>query len=128
MNIALWTVAGLLAAAYFFGGGGKVVIPKEKIFAASASAHWVEDFRPGTVKAIGVLEVLGALGLVLPPLLGVMPVLAPTAAVGLALIMVGAAITRIRRREFKFMAVDLVYLSLNCFVAWGRFVAEPFAG
>ncbi|CAL9351913.1 hypothetical protein SUDANB121_00496 [Nocardiopsis dassonvillei] len=128
MNTALWIVAGLLATAYFFGGGGKVVMNKEKIFAAGASAHWVEDFRPGTVKAIGVLEVLGAVGLVLPPLLGIAPVLAPLAAVGLALIMVGAAITRLRRREFRLMALDLVYLALNCFVAWGRFVAEPFPG
>ncbi|MEU0493147.1 DoxX family protein [Nocardiopsis changdeensis] len=128
MDIALWIVAGLLAAAYFFGGGGKILIPKEKILATGAAAQWVEDVRPGTVKAIGALEVLGALGLILPPLLGIAPVLAPLAAIGLALIMVGAAITRIRRREFKLMAVDLVYLALNCFVAWGRLVAEPFTG
>lgn len=128
MDTALWIVAGLLAAVYLFAGGGKIVVPKERIFAAGAAAHWVEDFRPGTLKAIGVLEVLGAAGLVLPPLLGVAPVLAPLAAVGLALVMVGAAVTRVRRREFAPLVVDLVYLALNCFVAWGRLVAEPFTG
>lgn len=128
MNLALWIVAGLLAAAYLFGGGGKLVLSKEKIKSTSASAKWVDDFGAGTIKAIGVFEVLGAAGLILPAVLGIAPVLVPLAAVGLAVIMVGAVITRIRRREFKFMAADLVYLALLSFVVWGRFFAEPFTG
>ncbi|MQA60655.1 MAG: DoxX family protein [Actinophytocola sp.] len=127
MNLALWIVAGLLAAAYLFGGG-KLVLSKEKIKSTSASAKWVDDFGAGTIKAIGVFEVLGAAGLILPAVLGIAPVLVPLAAVGLAVIMVGAVITRIRRREFKFMAADLVYLALLSFVVWGRFFAEPFTG
>ncbi|RKS06404.1 DoxX-like protein [Nocardiopsis sp. Huas11] len=128
MNLALWIVAGLLAAAYFFGGAGKLIMPKEKIAAFGPSARWVEDWSAGGVKAIGALEVLGGLGLVLPAVFGIAPVLVPLAALGLALVMVGAAITRIRRREFPLMAVDLVYLALNLFVVWGRLVAEPFTG
>ncbi|MEV0291375.1 MULTISPECIES: DoxX family protein [unclassified Kribbella] len=126
MDVALWIVAGLLAVAYLFGGGGKVVMPKEKIFAFGPSAHWVEDFSAGGVKTIGALEILAAVGLILPAVLDIAPVLVPVAAVGLVVLMTGAAITRFRRREFKYVAADLVYLALAAFVAWGRFGPESF--
>ncbi|WP_327120523.1 DoxX family protein [Nocardia sp. NBC_01730] len=128
MNIALWIVAGLLATAYLFGGGGKVVLPKEKIASVGASAGWLHDFSAGSVKAIGALEVLGAMGLILPAAFDIAPVLVPFAALGLVLIMVGAAITRIRRHEVGLMMVDLVYLVLAGFVAWGRFGPYSFNG
>src|SRR5918998_3586741 len=120
MNLSLWIIAGLLAVPYLAGGGGKLIMPKKKIAAITPSARWVEDFNPGSVKAIGALEVLGAVGLILPAATGIAPVLVPLAAAGLVLIMVGAVITRIRRHEFKFMVADLVYLALAGFVAWGR--------
>lgn len=126
MNLALWIVAGLLTAAYVFSGAGKLILPKAKIATMSSSAGWVEDFSPATLKAIGLLELLGAASLILPAALDIQPGLVPWAALGLALIMTGAVITRIRRREFKFMAADLVYLILAAFVAWGRFVPESF--
>jgi uncharacterized membrane protein YphA (DoxX/SURF4 family) len=128
MNLALWISAGLLAVAYLASGGGKLLLPKEKIAAFGASARWVEDFSPGSVKAIGALEILGALGLILPAALDIAPGLVPLAAVGLVLIMAGAVITRIRRRELKFMLADLAYLVLAGFVAWGRFGPESFTG
>jgi len=128
MNVALWTVATLLAVAYLASGGGKLVLPKEKIAAFGASARWVEDFSPGSVKAIGALEVLGAAGLILPATLDIAPFLVPVAALGLVLIMTGAVITRIRRHEITFMLADLVYLLLAGFVAWGRFGPESFTG
>ena len=128
MNVALWIVAGLLAAAYLFSGGGKLILAKERIGTMSTSAGWVEDFSAGSVRAIGILEVLGAVGLILPAVLDIAPVLVPLAAVGLVLIMIGAVITRIRRREFTFMVADLAYLALAAFVAWGRFGPESFAG
>ena len=129
MNIALWIVAGLLAIVYLLSGGGKLIMPKEKIAALTPSARWVEDFSAGSVKAIGALEVLGAVGLILPALLDIAPVLVPLAALGLALIMTGAVITRIRRHEPKPMVADLIYLALALFVAWGRFFGpESFIG
>jgi uncharacterized membrane protein len=128
MNLALWIIAGLLAVAYLVGGGGKLVMPKEKIAAVGPSARWVEDFSAGTVKVIGALEVLAAVGLILPALLDIAPVLVPLAAVGLVMIMVGAVITRLRRHEAKFMVADLAYLALAGFVAWGRFGPESFVG
>ena len=128
MNLALWIVAGLLAAAYLFSGGGKLVLSKDRIRSMSSSARWVDDFSAGAVKAIGALEVLGAVGLVLPAVLDIAPVLVPLAASGLALVMVGAVITRIRRHELKPMVADVAYLVLVGFVAWGRFGPEPFTG
>lgn len=123
MNLALWIVAGLLAVSYLLSGGGKLIMPKEKY---AAKAAWAEDFSAGSVKAIGALEVLAAVGLILPAALDIAPVLMPLAALGLVMIMVGAVITRIRRHEFKFMVADLVYLALAAFVAWGRFGPESF--
>lgn len=126
MNVALWIVAGLLAVAYLAGGAGKVIVPKQKIAAFGPSAHWVGDFSAAAVKTIGALEILGAIGLILPALLDIAPILVPIAAVGLVMIMVGAAITRIRRHEYKYLAADLTYLVLAGFVAWGRFGPESF--
>lgn len=128
MNLALWIVAGLLAAAYLLGGGAKLVLSKDRLALTAASARWVEDFSAGSVKMIGALEVLAAVGLILPAALDITPVLVPLAALGLTVIMVGAAITRLRRNEVKFMVVDLAYLALTGFVAWGRFGPESFTG
>lgn len=128
MNLALWIVAGLLAVAYLIGGGGKLIMSKERIAATSSSARWVDDFSAGGVKAIGALEVLAAVGLILPAVLDIAPVLVPLAALGLVMIMIGAVITRLRRHETKAMMADLVYLVLAAFVAWGRFGPEPFIG
>ncbi len=120
MDRTLWIVAGLLAAVYLFSGAGKLIVPKEKLATVPAGG-WVNDFGAGTVRAIGILEILGAVGLVLPAALGIAPVLVPLAAVGLAVLMGGAVITRLRRHEPKPMVADLVYLALAAFVAWGRF-------
>ncbi|MEU6506681.1 MULTISPECIES: DoxX family protein [unclassified Streptomyces] len=120
MNVALWIVAGLLAAAYIFGGSYKLATPKEKIAAAGAAGEWVNDFSSGGVKAIGALEILGGAGLILPAVFGIAPVLVPLAAAGLVLLMIGAALTRIRRHELHLVLVDLLYIALAAFVAWGR--------
>ncbi len=78
------------------------------------------------MKAIGAVEVLAAAGLVLPAVLGIAPVLVPLAAVGLVLLMAGAAVVRLRRREYGLVAVDALYILLAAFVAWGRFGPAPF--
>ena len=128
MNLTLWIVAGLLAVVYLVSGAGKLIVPKEKL-ATAPGGGWVEDFSAGSVKAIGALEVLAAVGLVLPAATDIAPVLVPLAALGLVLIMVGAVITRLRRHEPKAMVADLAYLALAGFVAWGRFFGpESFTG
>lgn len=126
MNVVLWIVAGLLALAFLAAGGMKVAQPKEKL--AASGMGWVDDFSPNAIKAIGTLEVLAAVGLVLPPLLDVAPVLAPLAALGLVLTMVGAAITHGRRGETQMIVVNLVLGALAAVVAWGRFGPYSFTG
>ncbi|MET9423989.1 DoxX family protein [Streptomyces sp. NPDC006540] len=84
--------------------------------------------KPDAGSEIGALEVLGAVGLILPAVLDIAPVLVPLAAVGLALITVGAVVTRLRRHETKLLVADLVHLALAVFVAWGRLGPESLVG
>jgi hypothetical protein len=72
-----------------------------------------------------VLEILGAIGLILPGLLGILPWLTPLAAVGLALVQVGAGITHIRRGENSYLVMNFILFALAVFVAYGRFFVEP---
>lgn len=125
MNTALWIIAGLLAVVFLIGGAVKLIMPKEKI-AASSFGGWAEDFSAGTVKTIGVLEVLAAAGLILPAVTGIAPVLVPLAAVGLVAVMVGAMITHLRRHEATQALANLAYLALAVVVAWGRFGPHSF--
>ncbi|WP_430780300.1 DoxX family protein [Actinoplanes sp. G11-F43] len=119
MNVVLWVVASLLAAAFLAAGAMKALQPKEKL--AASGLAWAEDFSAGQVKAIGAVEVLGAVGLVLPALIGIAPVLVPVAATGLAVAMAGAVVVHIRRGEIPGAAPAVVLLLLAAFVAWGRF-------
>jgi hypothetical protein len=126
LNLALWIAAGLLAVVLLVSSA-KLVVPKEKMAAMHAATRWVDDFSPGALKAIGALELLAAAGLILPAALDIAPVLVPLAATGAVLLLVGAVITRLRRHEVYFV-VDLAYLALAAFVAWGRFGPESFTG
>lgn len=124
MNTTLWIVAGLLAAAFLAGGALKVAWPKEKL--AGAGFGFAEDFSAGAVKAIGTLEILAAVGLILPAALGIAPVLVPLAAAGLVLLMIGAMIIHLRRGETQPIAVNLAILALALLVAWQRFGPQSF--
>lgn len=123
MNIALWIVAGIFGLAYVIGGIIKLTMPYEKY---AAKLHWPEDFTPGNVRFMGVVEFLGGVGLVLPALVDVAPILVPIAASGMALYMAGAITERLRRGEHKELVGDLLFLGAMLFVAWGRFGIEPF--
>src|SRR5258706_14840304 len=124
VNVAVWIVQILLALAFGAAGIIKMTQPREKL---QTNMKWVEDFAPNTVKGIGTLEVLAAIGLILPWLSGILPVLTPLAAVGLILTMIGAIIVHIRRGETSSrLGVNVVLLLLAAFVAYGRFVAVPY--
>ncbi len=125
MNIALWIVAGLMAAGFLFAGGNKLLTTREKL-ANSPGAGWANDFSPGFVETLGALEVLGAIGLILPGAIGILPFLTPLAAVGLGIIMIGAAITELRRREPKHAVINVVYLAAAIFVTIGRLDGIPY--
>ncbi|NIK56376.1 DoxX family protein [Kribbella shirazensis] len=127
MNLALWICAGLLAAVLLIGGVGKLIVPQQKM-ATMHNAGWTADVSAGFLKSLGAIEVLGAMGLVLPAVTDIAPVLVPVAAIGVVLLMVGAMLTHLRRHEAKAVVGTLVYLALAAFVAWGRFGPESFIG
>ncbi|HVA24742.1 MAG TPA: DoxX family protein [Chloroflexota bacterium] len=122
MNLALWIVSGLLAAVFLVASSTKLFIPKEKL-AKAPGGGWVADFGAGFVKFLGAIELLGAIGLILPALLGIAVVLTPLAAVGLAVIMAGAAVVAFRRHAMNHALGNLAYLALAAFVAFGRFAS-----
>ncbi|MFZ1396497.1 MAG: DoxX family protein [Candidatus Promineifilaceae bacterium] len=117
MNIALWIVQGLLAVAFLMAGGMKLTQPKEKL---ATNMAWVEDFSQNAIRIIGLLEVLGAIGLILPWALTILPELTGVAAIGLVLTMIGAAITHVRRSEMQMVVPNIVLGALAAFVAVGR--------
>jgi uncharacterized membrane protein YphA (DoxX/SURF4 family) len=119
VNVVLWVLQGLLAAGFLGSGGLKLAQPYEKL---SKTLGWVSHFRPPVVRLIGVAEVLGGLGLILPAATHIAPILTPIAAVGLAVTMIGAVITHVRLRDpISQMAPSAVLLVLSAVVAWGRF-------
>lgn len=118
MNTALWIVQGLLAAAFLMAGIMKIAKSKPEL---AEKMGWVDDFSEGVIKTIGGLEVLGAIGLILPGLTGIAPVIIPLAAVGLGLTQVGAIVVHGRRGEMQNVVVSAVLLAMTVFVAWGRF-------
>ena len=121
MNIALWIVQGLLAAAYLAAGGLKVVRPREQLV-ASGNFNWMETTSDAGVKAVGAVEVLGALGLILPWLTGIAPILTPIAAVGLVIVQIGAIRVHLVRAERQPLPANALLLLLAAFVAIGRFI------
>lgn len=124
MNIALWAAAGLLALVFLAAGALKLSQPKEKL--AASGMGWAADFSAGMVRFVGAVEILGAVGLILPPLVNIAAVLAPLAATGLGITMIGAIIVHLQRKEYNGLVAPLVLLAVAAFVAVGRFVLVPF--
>jgi hypothetical protein len=115
MTIAYWITAGLLAFLYLAAGGMKLGRPAAAL--ASAGMGWAVDFPTVTVKLVGVVEVLGAIGVVLPMALNYAPVLSPVAALGLVAVQVGAVITHLARHETKAIGMNIGLLLLALAVA-----------
>lgn len=119
MNITLWIISSVLAIAFLVAGAMKLAQPREKL--AAAGMGWTEEVPSGSIKAIGLVEVLGALGLILPALTGIATVLVPVAATGLVIVMVGAIITHLRRGEKQMAVINVVLAALALIVAVGRY-------
>jgi uncharacterized membrane protein YphA (DoxX/SURF4 family) len=113
MNIALWIIQALLAALFLFAGGTKLVLPIEEMTKQMPMPGWFLRF-------IGVAEVLGALGLVLPWLLQIRPGLTPLAAAGLMIIMIGATVITILTGDIAMALFPLVVGILCAFIAYSR--------
>jgi uncharacterized membrane protein YphA (DoxX/SURF4 family) len=120
VNLVLWIVT--VALALFFLGAGTMKLTKSKeSLLENPRMAWTEDFDPKLLRTIGGLEVLGAIGLILPAVTGIATFLVPLAATGLAITMIGAAITHARRHETRQVISNVVLLALLLLVAWGRF-------
>jgi uncharacterized membrane protein YphA (DoxX/SURF4 family) len=115
METALWIVQVLLAAIFLMTGTTKLTQPRQKM--AAGPMRWAADVTDAQFRTIGLLEVLGALGLILPAALGVAALLTSLAAVGLALTMIGAIHVHARYGESNRLAVPIVLLALALFVA-----------
>jgi len=124
MNLALWIIAIVLAVGFAASGLMKIVRSKEQLVASGFG--WAQDVSPTAIRLIGVAEILGAIGLIVPAATHIEPILVPLAAVGLALVMVGAAAVHARRKEAPMVAINAVLLGLAIVVAWGRFGPYPF--
>jgi DoxX-like protein len=119
MNVALWIVQGLLAALFLFAGGAKLVLPLDQMAGPVALPGWFLRF-------LGVAEVLGAFGLVLPGLLRIRPGLTPLAAAGLVIIMIGATVVTLVGGMVAVALMDLVVALLAAFVVYGRWRLAPY--
>lgn len=118
MNFVIW----ILAIVFLLSGFMKLITPKEKLVDRMS---WVDDFSENQIRLIGVLEILGALGLVLPGLLGILPWLTPLAAIGLALTMVGTIITHMRRKEYRNIFMNVILLLVAVLIAFTFMLGIP---
>ncbi|MBP6732690.1 MAG: DoxX family protein [Chitinophagales bacterium] len=116
MNIALWIAQGILAV-FVLAGFMKATTPRLKL---AEKMPWALDYNDGMVKFIGISQILGGLGVVLPWLTGIATWLTPLAAAGLALVMALAAIYHVRKGEYKEIIINMVFMSLALFVVYGR--------
>lgn len=121
MEIVVWVLQLVVAFALLGSGVVKLVRPRPAL--VSSGMGWADDFSDGGVKGIGALEVVGALGMLLPAFTGIVPVLVPLAALGLALVMAGAVVVHVRRGESPVPALVLGVLALA--VAVLRFGPYP---
>lgn len=122
MHTALWIAQALLAAAMLGAGLMKLMKTREEL---APKMRWVDSYEPGQIRLIGLAEVLGAVGLIVPAALGLLPILVPIAAVALLILMIGAAATHLKLHESA--VPPLVLAAIAVFVAVGRFALVPLA-
>lgn len=116
LNITLWVAQALLAASMIWAAGMKLFQPAEKL---SEMWPWVAD-HPALVKLTGIIDLLAAIGLILPALLRIQPQLTVYAAYGTIALMVAASIFHISRGEASLIGINVFFAALAAFIAWGR--------
>src|SRR5215208_2674149 len=123
MNILLWILQALLALTFLFSGGTKLVLPMDMLMSMGSPNQVV---LPGLfIRFIGVCEVLGALGLILPGVFHRRQELTPIAAAGLTILMIGAVVVTIMGDGIAMAITPLIIGLLCAFVAYGRWKLRP---
>lgn len=122
INIALWVLQALLGLMFLMAGAMKTAQPIETL---AESLPWVSSTPVALVRFIGISELLGALGLLLPSLLRIKPFLTVWAAIGLAVVMLLAAIFHGLKGEFAAIGINVVFMAMFAFIAWGRSKKVP---
>lgn len=122
LNITLWIAQALLMLMYLMAGATKLFQSIEEL---SKMLPWVKQLSPGLVRFIGLSELLGSLGLVLPAVLRIMPKLSPVAAIGLALIQLFAIVFHLSNGEGGVIVMNILFLLIAAFIAWGRIKKAP---
>jgi uncharacterized membrane protein YphA (DoxX/SURF4 family) len=125
MNTVIWILQGLIALMFAMAGFMKLSKSKDEL-KKQGSMAWVSDVSSSNIKLIGTLEILAAIGLIVPQLSGILSWLTPLASVGLAFTMIGALALHLRRGDGKQAILPTVMLLLIvAFIAYGRFVLVP---
>ena len=124
MLIAYWIVAGILAIVYLLVGGTKIIRSRAQL--DESGMHWVRGANPAVVKLVGLIEVLGAAGLLLPPLLNTAVLLAPLAAIGLVLVQAVAIGVHMQMKDARSLPINIALLLLAFAAAWIGVLTLPF--
>ena len=122
VNISLWIAQAILAIMFIMAGVMKSTQPIEQL---GTSLPWVNDVSSGLVRFIGISELLGGIGLLLPALLRIKPMLTPLAALGIFTIMVFAFVYHITKGEYEALGFNVILAAIAFFIAWGRYKEVP---
>ena len=118
LNISLWAAQIFLALVFFITGALKLFFPIENL---NALLPWTIDVNPIMVRLIGLTEIIGSLGLILPSLLRIKPQLTSLAAIGVAFVMLSATIFNISIGETSVLGINILLFLVSIFIAWGRY-------
>lgn len=116
-NIFLWITQSLLAASMIWAACMKLLQPIEKL---AVLWPWTAQLSPALVRATGIVDIVGAIGLLLPGILDIRPALTRWAAIGVIILMMCAAIFHISRGEVSVIGVNIIFAAMAVFIAWGR--------
>lgn len=122
MNLVLWTLQGLMAFLFLLSGSMKALRPLEEV---SKRMAWANDVPAWFVRFIGIAEILGALGLILPAFTGILSWLTVAASVGLVILMLSAGVLHASRREFSSLGITVLLLALILVIVVGRLAVAP---
>lgn len=122
LNIALWVVQVFIGLGFLMAGVMKSTQPIDEL---GQSLPWVAQVSPGLVRFIGISELLGGLGVLLPSILRIRPRLTPLSALGLVIIMVLAFIFHIVKGEYNVLFINVIMGGLAWFIYWGRSKKSP---